>query len=222
MPRSRSLHEARRGVPGVNPQPGPNSVARPNPPARLAVMLSGSGRTLDNLVSAIAQGELRATIPLVIASRPCLGADKARAMGADTIVQAGDLSARDLAALLDQHRIDLVVLAGYLRLLDVPEAYRGRIVNIHPALLPAFGGKGMYGDRVHAAVLASGASESGCTVHMVNEQYDRGPIVLQERVPVRPGDDVRVLATRVFEAECRLYPRALQLLIDRGVRVDGG
>lgn len=185
-------------------------------------MLSGSGRTLDNLVSAIAQGELRATIPLVIASRPCLGADKARAMGADTIVQAGDLSARDLAALLDQHRIDLVVLAGYLRLLDVPEAYRGRIVNIHPALLPAFGGKGMYGDRVHAAVLASGASESGCTVHMVNEQYDRGPIVLQERVPVRPGDDVRVLATRVFEAECRLYPRALQLLIDRGVRVDGG
>jgi folate-dependent phosphoribosylglycinamide formyltransferase PurN len=105
----------------------------------------------------------------------------------------------------------LVVLAGYLKLVPAPviEAYRGRIINIHPALLPAFGGKGMYGHRVHEAVLASGARESGASVHLVDEVYDRGPVLAQARVPVLPGDDAERLAARVLEAEHRLLPAAV-------------
>lgn len=182
-------------------------------PARLAVMLSGSGRTLLNLLDAICDGRLHATIPLVIASRDCLGAERARARGVPTVVMPGTIPRDRLGALLTEHQIDLVALAGYLRLVEVPEAFRGRIINIHPALLPAFGGKSMYGDHVHAAVLAAGVPETGCTVHFVDDRYDTGPIIAQASVPVLPGDDPHTLAARVFEAECRLYPQALQLVI---------
>lgn len=182
-------------------------------PARLAVMLSGSGRTLLNLLDAIGDGRLHATIPLVIASRECLGAERARARGVPTIILPGTIPRDRLASVLAEHQIDLVVLAGYLRLIEVPEEFRSRIVNIHPALLPAFGGKNMYGDHVHAAVLAAGVPETGCTVHFVDDRYDTGPIIAQASVPVLPGDDVHTLAARVFEAECRLYPQALQQVI---------
>jgi folate-dependent phosphoribosylglycinamide formyltransferase PurN len=109
---------------------------------------------------------------------------------------------------LERQQADLLVLAGYLKLVPAPviEAYRGRVINIHPALLPAFGGKGMYGHRVHEAVLASGARESGATVHLVDEAYDRGPVLAQARVPVLPGDTAEQLAARVLEAEHRLLP----------------
>lgn len=181
--------------------------------ARLAVMLSGSGRTLLNLLDAITRGELPATIALVIASRQCPGADHARNAGIDTLIIPGDIPANQLEALLDQYRIDWVVLAGYLRKVSIPPPYAGRVVNIHPALLPHFGGPGMYGHHVHQAVLASGAHESGCTVHLCDDVYDHGPIVLQRRCPVLQGDTVETLASRVFALECEAYPEALRNLI---------
>ena len=120
--------------------------------------------------------------------------------------------------LLRQHQVDLIVLAGYLKLVPpaVIAAYRGRIINIHPALLPSFGGPGMYGLRVHQAVLASGAKVSGCTVHLVDEEYDRGPILAQSRVPVFPGDTAETLATRVLEAEHRLLPAVVRAAAEAG------
>jgi formyltetrahydrofolate-dependent phosphoribosylglycinamide formyltransferase len=182
-------------------------------PARLAVLLSGGGRTLLNLLDHIRNGSLPASVELVIASRECPGAERARQAGLRTLVIPGVIPAARLDALLQEHRIDWVVLAGYLRLLPVPGSYAGRIVNIHPALLPDFGGPGMYGDRVHDAVIRSGATESGCTVHLVDHEYDRGPVVLQRRCPVLPGDTPHELAARVFSLECRAYPEALRRLI---------
>ena len=166
-----------------------------------------------NLADAIDRGDLPATISLVVASKQCAGAERARQRGLPTRVVPGVVPRDTLAALLDEHRIDWAVLAGYLKIVQIPDAYRGRIVNIHPALLPDFGGPGMYGDRVHAAVLASGATHSGCTVHLCDDEYDRGPILLQRTCPVLAGDNVHTLATRVFEEEKRAYPEALRLLI---------
>jgi formyltetrahydrofolate-dependent phosphoribosylglycinamide formyltransferase len=193
------------------------SVPRPTPP-RLAVLLSGSGRTLLNLLDRIADGTLGATIPLVIASRECLGARRARERGVPAVaVIPGEIPAATLVRALHEHAIDWVVLAGYLKFVHIPSGYERRVVNIHPALLPGFGGPGMYGRHVHEAVLASGARESGCTVHFCDEQFDRGPIILQKRCPVLPGDTPDTLAARVFELECLAYPEALQLLFARGV-----
>lgn len=191
----------------------PAETAAPRRLPQLAVLLSGSGRTLLNLLDHIGRGRLAAEIALVIASRECLGAERARQRGLTTLVIPGDIAAERLASVLAEHRVDLVALAGYLRFVHVPADFRGRIVNIHPSLLPAFGGRGMYGDRVHAAVLAAGVPYSGCTVHHVEGGYDTGPIIAQQSVPVLPGDDVHTLAARVFEAECELYPRALQELL---------
>jgi phosphoribosylglycinamide formyltransferase-1 len=196
-------------------------VASSHPP-RLAVLLSGSGRTLLNLLEAIADKRLHAEIALVIASRECLGAQRARDRGLTCKVIPGDIPRDTLAAALAEHRIDYVACAGYLRFIHLPEAFRNRMVNIHPALLPSFGGKGMYGDKVHAAVLAHGCKVSGCTVHFVDDRYDTGPIIAQQAVPVLEGDDIHKLADRVFAAECELYPKALQLVLGGHVTVDGG
>lgn len=182
-------------------------------------MLSGSGRTLLNLLESTHGGRLTglAEIVLVIASRECLGAERARAAGIETRVMKGELPRALLQNVLDGARIDLVALAGYLKYLHVPEAYAGRVVNIHPSLLPAFGGPGMYGDKVHEAVIRAGAHESGCTVHLVDEVYDHGRILLQKTCPVLPTDDAPTLAARVFALECEAYPEALQHLIAHGV-----
>ncbi|MBX3377306.1 MAG: phosphoribosylglycinamide formyltransferase [Phycisphaeraceae bacterium] len=185
--------------------------------ARLAVMLSGSGRTLLNLVECIRAGRLHAEIALVIASRECLGAERARQAGIETVVLKGEIPRDVLQHTLTQHRIDWVVLAGYLKRIAIPPAYRGRIVNIHPSLLPEFGGHGMYGHHVHEAVLRAGRDRSGCTVHLVDDEYDRGPILLQKSCPVLPGDTPDTLAARVFELECRAYPEALERLLASGV-----
>lgn len=182
--------------------------------ARLAVFLSGGGRSLANLMRAIAQGELGARIVLAVASKECPGAEQARAAGVPTLVMPGEIAGGDLEAVLRKHGAEWVVLAGYLKKLAIPSGFEGRVVNIHPALLPRFGGTGMFGRRVHEAVLAAGAKESGCTVHLCDDLYDHGPIVLQEKVQVVAGDTPESLAARVFEAECRAYPRALAMLID--------
>lgn len=180
-------------------------------------MLSGSGRTLVNLNEAIKSGRLSAVIGLVIASRECLGAERARDAGLQTIIMPGVISAANLAAVLDQNKINWVILAGYLKLIEIPPQYRNRIVNIHPALLPDFGGPGMYGHRVHEAVIEAGAKQSGCTVHLVTPEYDRGPILLQKSCPVLPDDTPDTLAARVFALECAAYPEALERLITQGV-----
>ena len=134
--------------------------------------------------------------------------ERARARGVAAVALTDWRSGDEWLAALTEHSVDLLVLAGFLKLVPsgVIARYRGRIINVHPALLPAFGGKGMYGIRVHEAVLASGATESGCTVHLVDEEYDRGMILAQARVPVLPGDTPQLLASRVLEQEHRLLP----------------
>lgn len=182
---------------------------------RLLALLSGGGRTLLNLLDAVEVGALRAQVAGVVASRPCPGVERAGARGLETQIMPGMIPAEELLELVRAHGASWVVLCGYLQRIDVPDELAGRIVNIHPALLPKFGGPGMYGDRVHTAVLDAGETESGCTVHLCDAEYDTGPIVLQERCSVLPGDTVETLAARVFELECRAYPKALAELLAR-------
>lgn len=188
-------------------------------PARLAVMLSGSGRTLDNLIERIGSGAIRATIPVVIASRECLGAQKARDAGIETHVHEQRLDPAWLDSICDAHEVDLIVLAGYLKLVPISERIRHRIINIHPALLPSFGGRGMHGRHVHEAVIEAArrgeVSESGCTVHFADEEYDTGSVIVQKRCPVYETDTPDELAARVFELECEAFPEAIKLLIER-------
>jgi phosphoribosylglycinamide formyltransferase-1 len=189
-------------------------MTAPVPLPRLAVLLSGGGRTLVNLLEHIRSGSLKATIELVIASRECLGAQRSRDAGLNTLVIPGAIPTARLGSLLEERRIDWVILAGYLKLIQIPPAFSGRIVNIHPALLPNFGGPGMYGDRVHEAVIRAGSRTSGCTVHLVDEIYDHGRILLQRSCPVLPGDTPHTLADRVFSLECAAYPEALRNLFE--------
>jgi phosphoribosylglycinamide formyltransferase 1 len=176
-------------------------------------MISGGGRTLLNLLAHIRAGNLHAEIPLVISSNHGHGAERARAQGLHVEFLPGRIPAPSLQELLDHHRVDWVILAGYLHLLDIPAAYRGRVVNIHPALLPKFGGQGMYGRHVHHAVLAAREHTSGCTVHLADSEYDRGQIILQRTCPVLPSDTPETLAARVHELELEAYPAALKVLI---------
>jgi phosphoribosylglycinamide formyltransferase 1 len=188
---------------------------------RIAVMISGGGRTLVNLATCIERRVLDASIELVVSSRAeAPGVALARERGFDVRIATppmfGDERAMHdvITQWLVERGIGLVCLAGYLRLMRVDQPYIGRVMNIHPALLPKFGGKGMYGLRVHEAVLAAGDRVSGCTVHFVNEEYDRGPVILQKTCPVLPGDTPESLAARVFELECKAYPEAVALFAD--------
>ena len=178
---------------------------------RVAVAASGGGSNLQALLDTLGR-DAPAEIILVISNRPGSGAlRRASDKGIPTAILADPADGDEWLQVLSGARIDLVVLAGYLKLVPpaVIQHYRGRIINIHPALLPDFGGPGMYGERVHASVLASGATESGATVHLVDEVYDRGPILGQTRVPVKPGDTPTTLAERVLAAEHQLLPAAV-------------
>jgi formyltetrahydrofolate-dependent phosphoribosylglycinamide formyltransferase len=177
----------------------------------VAVAVSGRGSNLEALLRAIGP-EAPARVVLVLSSRPDAPAlERAAAREIPSVTLRDPSDSQEWLGALERHAVDLVVLAGYLKLVpsDVIARFRGRIINIHPALLPSFGGKGMYGRRVHEAVLASGARESGATVHLVDEVYDRGAILGQARVPVFPGDDPERLAARVLEVEHRLLPAAV-------------
>ncbi len=178
-------------------------------PARIAVLISGGGRSLLNLHEGVLSGKLNINIALVLASRPCLGAERAESSGLPTLVEASPLDATRLRAVVDEFRIDYIVLAGYLRLLPILEGMERRVLNIHPSLLPRFGGPGMYANRVHEAVLAAGDTESGCTVHWCDHEFDRGDIILQRRCPVLPGDTAATLAARVFQEELIALPEAV-------------
>ncbi len=176
-------------------------------------MLSGSGRTLANLLNEIEEGRLDARVVLVIASTECLGARRAREQGIETLVVPGRIPGHDLGMILREREIDWVLLAGYLKKIEIPAGFEGRVVNIHPALLPKFGGEGMYGRHVHEAVLRAGERESGCTVHLCDGEYDHGPVLLQMRCPVRPDDTPESLAAKVFELEREAYPEAVRRLL---------
>jgi len=184
---------------------------------RVAVAVSGRGSNLEALFTRLGNGD-DARIVLVLSDRadaPAL--DRARDRGVAAVALKDWRHAGEWLAALEAESVDLLVLAGFLKLVpsEVIARYRGHIINVHPALLPAFGGKGMYGIRVHEAVLQSGAAETGCTVHLVEEEYDRGMILAQARVPVLPGDTAQLLASRVLEQEHRLLP-AVVLAVARG------
>jgi formyltetrahydrofolate-dependent phosphoribosylglycinamide formyltransferase len=192
----------------------------------LAVLLSGTGRTLKNLIDRIGDGFVPARIRIVLSSSPgAKGLQWAEDAGIPAVTVArkehrGATAYSDaVTRALDPHTVDLVLLAGFLHLWRFPPKYEGRVLNIHPALLPKFGGKGFYGHHVHEAVLAAGERESGCTVHIADHVYDHGPIVLQKRVPVEPGDTPDTLAARVFEQECEAYPEAIRLIAEGRVPI---
>jgi phosphoribosylglycinamide formyltransferase-1 len=194
----------------------------------LAVLLSGGGTTLQNLIDTIHLGKLDAKIDLVIGSREGLaGIERAERAKLHTEIvdrkkfqDVNDFSRR-VFELIDAAKVDLVCLAGWLCLLDIPPRWENKVMNIHPALLPSFGGKGMYGKRVHEAVLEQGCKISGCTVHFVDDRYDSGPIILQRTCEVMEGDSAETLAYRVFEEEKIAYPQAIQLFAQGRLHVRG-
>lgn len=183
----------------------------------IAVLVSGGGTTLRNIVDCIHRGELDATVKIAIGSRAGLVAEQraAEAGIAYEVVPRKQFDSIDafsdrVFTLIEQAGVDLVVLAGWLCLLQVPQRWIGRVMNIHPALLPSFGGRGMYGHFVHEAVLAHGCKVSGCTVHFVDNTYDTGPIISQHVCDVHDDDTPATLAARVFEQECIAYPQAIR------------
>jgi formyltetrahydrofolate-dependent phosphoribosylglycinamide formyltransferase len=187
----------------------------------LGFLISGGGRTLQNFIDVIGRGELDARIKVVVSSnRRAQGLERARAAGIPTAVierrkfETQEAFSEAITAVLLAHQVELVILAGFLQLYLFPERYRNRVLNIHPALLPKYGGRGMYGHHVHEAVLAAGETESGCSVHIADHEYDHGPVVLQKKVPVYPDDTPETLAARVFEAEKEAYPEAVRMFAE--------
>ncbi len=213
---------------------------------KIAVLLSGGGRTLQNIIDHIKAGKLSAEVVVVIGSRPdAYGLERARKEKIETICvnykeyrekkdtgvaaeqsfannsKVKNAFSRAINEHLSHYEIDLIVMAGFMHLFKADEKWNGRIMNIHPALIPSFCGKGYYGHHVHSAVLEYGAKISGCTVHLADNVYDRGPIILQGAVPVKDNDTPDTLAERVFEEECKLYPKAIQLFADGKLEIKG-
>lgn len=195
---------------------------------KLAVLLSGSGTTLQNLLELGRRKEIDATVAVVIASREdAFGLERAREAGVEAVAvprrQYPDVETYSEAvwAEIRRHDVDLVVLAGFMTLITVPADFANRIINVHPALIPSFSGKGMYGHHVHEAVVEYGVKITGATVHFVDSQYDTGPIILQEAVPVFETDTADTVAERVQAKEREIYPRAIQLFADGRLKVEG-
>lgn len=195
---------------------------------RLAVLLSGNGMTLQNLYDLAQAGSLPARVVLVIANKAdAFGLERARTMGVPAHVitrkDAGSLEefSRRIFDECRKAQVDLVVLGGFLQLIQVPDDFLGRVMNIHPALIPAFCGKGFYGHHVHEAVLEMGVKVTGCTVHFADNQYDHGPIILQRAVPVLDDDTPKTLAARVFAEECIAYPEAIRLFAEKLLKIEG-
>lgn len=198
------------------------------PPIRLAVLLSKSGTSLQNFLDRIADGRMNAEIVAVVSNHvKAFGLERARRAKIPAFAvdrkEAGSVAefSRRLFAPCRQAKADLVCLAGFLQLIEVPNDFLGRVMNIHPALIPAFCGKGFYGHHVHEAVIASGAKVSGCTVHFADNQYDHGPIILQPTLPVLDDDTPDTLAARVFALECETYPEAIRLFAQKRLQIEG-
>ena len=198
-----------------------------SPPIKLAVLLSGGGRTLENIAQQITQGNLPAQIVGVVSSNPqAYGLVRAAnlSLPAQTIARKDFANKQDFSDAIWKYvrttQADLVCLAGFLSLLCIPDDFVNRVINIHPALLPSFGGPGMFGHKVHEAVLAAGCKVSGCTVHFCDQTYDTGPILVQRCCPVLEDDTPDTLAARVFEQECIAYPEAIRLIAQGRVRIN--
>lgn len=195
---------------------------------KIAVLLSGNGTTLQNLIEKTAAGLIDAEIVCVVSSRAdAFGLERARQANIPayhttvSFKKDPEKFNKEIWGWMREHKAELVVLAGFMCLLQVPEDYTNKIINVHPALLPAFGGKGMYGEHVHQAVLDFGAKVSGCTVHFVDGEYDNGPIIMQEPVPVFENDSLETLSARVQARERELYTRVLQLFAKGRIKVEG-
>jgi len=195
---------------------------------KLAVLLSGSGRTLENFFEHIAAGKLDAEVVAVGSSRSdAYGLERARQRGVPSFVvesrahKGAAALSRAIFQELARYDYDLLLLAGFMCLITIPPELDGRAMNIHPALIPAFCGKGYYGHYVHEAVLRYGCKVSGCTVHFVDNVYDHGPIIVQKAVPVLDDDTPDTLAARVFEKECEAYPEAVRLFGEGRLRIEG-
>jgi len=195
---------------------------------RIAVLLSGNGTTLQNIIDKTEAGLIDIEIACVVASRPeAYGLERAKAHNIPAFTPEHrykdnkDAFNDDIWGIIREHQVELVVLAGFMCLLHIPEDYTHKIINIHPSLIPAFCGKGMYGDKVHQAVLEYGAKITGVTIHFVDDHYDHGPIIMQEAVPVFDGDTAESLAERIQAKEREMYMRALQLFSKGRVKIDG-
>ncbi len=197
-------------------------------PIRLAVLLSGGGTTLQNLLDRIADGRLDARVVAVVASNAsAFGLERARRAGIPaTAVERKACPSREefsrrIFDVCREASADLVCMGGFLQLVEIPPEFTNRVLNIHPALIPAFSGKGFHGLYVHKAALEAGVKVAGCTVHFADNEYDHGPIVLQRAVPVEDDDTPESLAARVFEAECEAYPEAIRLFAQGRLRIEG-
>lgn len=200
-------------------------------PIRLVALISGGGTTLQNLIDRVAEGKLSATLAGVVSSRAdAFGITRAEKAGVPVrVVASGERKppvprakwSDEVWDAVRAFKPQLVCFAGWLHLLPIPADFHHKVLNIHPSLLPAFGGKGMYGHHVHEAVLHYGAKVSGCTVHFADDTYDTGPILVQKTVPVKEADDADTLAARVFQAECEAYPEAIRLIAEGRVTVQG-
>jgi formyltetrahydrofolate-dependent phosphoribosylglycinamide formyltransferase len=196
-------------------------------PLRCGLLISGGGRTALNLLDVAAEGNLAAEFPLVIADRKCPGLELLAARGVPVeLISRREYPSTELhsQAVFDRLRevgVDVALLAGYLSRVEIPADFEYRVINIHPSLIPAFAGPGMYGERVHQAVLDRGCKITGCTVHFCDNEFDHGPIILQSQVPVLDDDTPGRLAARVFNTECALFPEALRQLQSKQVCIEG-
>ena len=195
----------------------------------MGVLLSGGGRTLLNILDNIKAGQLNAIVSIVISSLSTVaGVGRARNAGLNVkIIRKKDYpEIEEFSKRIEQElavaNVDLVIQAGWLCLWKIPERYENRVMNIHPALLPSFGGKGMYGHHVHEAVLKAGCKISGCTVHFCTNEYDKGPIIVQRACPAFDSDTPDILAARVFEQECIAYPEAIKLFAANKLHIHDG
>ncbi len=193
----------------------------------LAILISGGGTTLQNIIDKINSGSLNAKIQVVVCNSPdAYGIKRAEQNSIPiAIVQRKDHNQSDtfsksIIEEIEKYPVDLIILAGFLHLFKIPDTYAGKAMNIHPGLIPSFCGKGFYGHHVHEAAIRSGVKISGCTVHFVDNEYDRGPIIIQRTVHVNADDTPDTLAEKVFKEECIAYPEAIQLFAEGRLKIE--
>jgi formyltetrahydrofolate-dependent phosphoribosylglycinamide formyltransferase len=194
----------------------------------LAVLISGGGKTLQNLIDKIDDKTLNAKIQIVISSSPdAYGLKRAKKNNIRATAvkyshyNSSEVFSNAIIKEIEKYPIDLIILAGFMHLLRIPDKYSEKVMNIHPGLIPSFCGKGYYGHHVHKAVIESGIKVSGCTVHFVDNEYDHGPIIMQRTVPVYEDDTPDTLAQRVFKEECIAYPEAINLFAEGRLKIEG-
>ncbi len=194
----------------------------------LAVLISGSGKTLQNLIDKIDDNTLNAKIQVVISSSPdTYGIKRAEQNNIPVTIakypdyDSSEVFSNAIIKEIEKYPIDLIILAGFMHLLRIPDKYSEKVMNIHPGLIPSFCGKGYYGHHVHKAVIESGIKVSGCTIHFVDNEYDHGPIIIQRTVPVYEDDTPDTLAQRVFKEECIAYPEAIHLFAEGRLKIEG-